>query len=73
MTAPCCQANADRRHAALGADDRYRGQLSRGDFRLPRTRWSHMSDAEFLKYTEFESASVELVAEMRARFAARVG
>lgn len=63
------QARADGCYRMMTADDRHKEQVSRGDFRLPRTRWSHMDNAEFLRFTEFEAASIELVEEMRSRMA----
>lgn len=36
--------------------------------RLPRSRYSHLTDAEFQRLTQFEKASEELLEEYRARF-----
>ena len=66
------QQRADHKHRLMSGADHYKQQVSSGDFRLPRTRWSHMDDDEFLRFTEFEPASEELMSEMRARLTAQV-
>lgn len=40
---------------------------------LPRTKYTHLTTRELLKYTEFEQASQELIEEYRARLAAGSG
>ena len=66
------QQRADARDRLMLPRERHELQARSGDFRLPRTRWSSMSTEEFLRFSEFEPASDELVAELRARLQERV-
>lgn len=42
--------------------------VPRPQARMPRSRYSHLSDEEFSRMTQFEAASEELLEEYRARF-----
>ena len=66
------QQRAYDRDRLMFPGERHELQERSGDFRLPRTRWSSMSVEEFLRFSEREPPSDELVAELRARLQERV-